>query len=133
MLSWILFLVSIERGTSLGVYHRRPWLSGKSQLGGTPYRFLARRGWGRRLCVGPKRASSWAIQRTTRLALGHSFDRLGEAIDGEVDTVRDLDVVLVNDQLFALVLANHGLEPLDRQVGAAVASFLAWAISRLRS
>ena len=40
--SGILFLVSIERGTSRRVYHRRPWLSDMSQLGGAPCRFLAR-------------------------------------------------------------------------------------------
>jgi len=34
MQSGILFLVSIERGTSCRVYHRRPWLSDMSQLGG---------------------------------------------------------------------------------------------------
>ncbi|MGA7498959.1 MAG: hypothetical protein WBX00_19700, partial [Isosphaeraceae bacterium] len=34
--SGILFLVSIERGTSRRVYHRRPWLSDMSQLGGAP-------------------------------------------------------------------------------------------------
>ena len=31
-----LFVVSIERGTSRRVYHRRPWLSDMSQLGGAP-------------------------------------------------------------------------------------------------
>ena len=41
MQAWVLFLVSIERGTSRRVYHRRPWLSDMSQLGGTPCRFLA--------------------------------------------------------------------------------------------
>ena len=41
MQAWILFLVSIERGTSRRVYHRRPWLSDMSQLGGAPCRFLA--------------------------------------------------------------------------------------------
>ena len=40
--SGILFLVSIERGTSPRVYHHRPWLSDMSQLGGAPRRFLAR-------------------------------------------------------------------------------------------
>jgi len=40
--SGILFLVSIERGTPRRVYHRRPWLSGMSQLWGPPCRFLAR-------------------------------------------------------------------------------------------
>ena len=39
--SGILFLVSIERGTSRRVYHHRPWLSDTSQLGGAPCRFLA--------------------------------------------------------------------------------------------
>ena len=50
----ILFLVSIERGTSRRVYHRRPWLSDMSQLGGAPCRFLARPGCGTRRCVGPR-------------------------------------------------------------------------------
>src|SRR5208337_4188610 len=54
--SGILFLVSIERGTSRRVYHRRPWLSDVSQLGGAPCRFLARPGCGTRRCVGPTRA-----------------------------------------------------------------------------
>jgi hypothetical protein len=54
--SGILFLVSIERGTSRRVYHRRPWLSDMSQLGGAPRRFLARPGCGTRRCVGPTRA-----------------------------------------------------------------------------
>ena len=40
--SGILFLVSIERGTSRRVYHRRPWLSDMSQLGGALCRFFAR-------------------------------------------------------------------------------------------
>ena len=48
-----------------------------------------------------------------------AFDRLREAIDEEVDTVLDLDDVLLDDQLFALVLANLGLETLDSQLGAA--------------
>lgn len=46
--SGILFLVSIERGTSRRVYHRRPWLSDMSQLGGALWRFLARPGCERR-------------------------------------------------------------------------------------
>ena len=54
--SGILFLVSIERGTSPRVYHHRPWLSDMSQLGGAPCRFLARPGCGTRRCVGPTRA-----------------------------------------------------------------------------
>jgi hypothetical protein len=36
----ILFLVSIERGTSRRVYHRHAWLSDMSQLGGAPRRFV---------------------------------------------------------------------------------------------
>jgi len=48
-----------------------------------------------------------------------AFDRLREATEEEVDTVLDLDDFLVDDQLFALVLANLGLETLDRQVRAA--------------
>ena len=51
--SGILFLVSIERGTSRRVYHRRPWLSDMSPPGGAPCRFLARPGCGARRCVGP--------------------------------------------------------------------------------
>src|SRR5208283_4920766 len=49
--SGILFLVSIERGTSRRVYHRRPRLSDMSHLGGAPCRFLARPGCGTRRCV----------------------------------------------------------------------------------
>ena len=48
--SGILFLVSIERGTSRRVYHRRPWLSDTSQRGSAPCRFLARPGCGTRRC-----------------------------------------------------------------------------------
>src|SRR5208282_4710248 len=48
-----------------------------------------------------------------------ALDRLREATEEEVDTVLDLDDLLLDDQLFALVLANLGLETLDRQVGAA--------------
>ena len=48
-----------------------------------------------------------------------AFDRLREAIDEEVDPVLDLDDVLLDDQLFALVLANLGQETLDGQLGAA--------------
>src|SRR5208337_225464 len=55
--SGILFLVSIDRGTSRRVYHRRPWLSDMSQLGGAPCRFLARPGCGTRRCVGPTLAT----------------------------------------------------------------------------
>ena len=53
----------------------------------------------------------------------HAFDRLREATDEEVDTVLDLDDVLLDDQLFALVPANLGQETLDSQLGAA-GSFL---------
>src|SRR5262249_18405937 len=49
----------------------------------------------------------------------HACDRLRESTGEEVDPVLDLDDVLVNDPLFALVLANLGLETLDSQVGAA--------------
>ena len=55
---------------------------------------------------------------------GHAFDRLREAIDEEVDTVLDLDDLLPDDQLFALVLANLGLETLDSQLGAAACFLL---------
>ena len=51
--------------------------------------------------------------------VGHPLDRLREAIDEEVDTVLDLDDLLLEDQLFALVLANLGLETLDSQRGVA--------------
>src|SRR4029077_17384710 len=50
MQAWTLFLVSIERGTSRRVYHRRPWLSDTSQLGGAPCRLLARPGCSTRRC-----------------------------------------------------------------------------------
>src|SRR5208337_1808960 len=50
MQAWTLFLVSIERGTSRRVYHRRPWLSDTSQLGGAPCWLLARPGCGTRRC-----------------------------------------------------------------------------------
>ena len=53
--SGILFLVSIERGTSRRVYHHRPWLSDMSQLGGAPCRFLARLAVARVGVVGPTR------------------------------------------------------------------------------
>ena len=43
----------------------------------------------------------------------------GKRLSEEVDTVLGLDDLLPNDQLFALVLANLGLETLDRQRGAA--------------
>ncbi len=49
----------------------------------------------------------------------HAFDRLREATGEEVDPVLDLDDLLLNDQLVALVLANVGLETLDCQLGAA--------------
>src|ERR1700733_13584410 len=45
-----------------------------------------------------------------------AFDRLREAIDEEVDTVLNLDDVLIDDQLLALVLANLGQETLDTQL-----------------
>ena len=48
--SGILFLVSIERGTSRWVYERRPWLSDMSQLGGAPCRFLAPWLWHASVC-----------------------------------------------------------------------------------
>jgi len=56
MQAWILFLVSIELGSSRRACRRRPWLSDMSQLGGAPCRFLARPGCGTRRCVGPTRA-----------------------------------------------------------------------------
>jgi len=62
-----------------------------------------------------------------------AFDRLRKATGEEVDPVLDLDDLLLDDQLFALVLANVGLETLDRQVSAAGCLLLALAISRLRS
>jgi hypothetical protein len=61
----ILFLVSIERGISRRVYHRRPWLSDMSQLGNVPCRFLARPGCGARPCVGPARARPLLPQKNT--------------------------------------------------------------------
>jgi hypothetical protein len=69
------------------------------------------------------------IEESRRIA----FDRLREAIDEEGDPVFDLDDVLLDDQLFALVLANLGLETLDRQLGAAGCFLLALVISRLCS
>jgi hypothetical protein len=48
--SGILFLVSIERGTSRRVYHRRPWLSDMGPPGRGCFRFLARPGCGARRC-----------------------------------------------------------------------------------
>ena len=65
--SGILFLVSIERGTSRRVYHRRPWLSDMSQLGGAPCRFLARPGCSTRRCRrtdAPTRRPSVSCRRT---------------------------------------------------------------------
>ena len=50
---------------------------------------------------------------------GHAFDGLREAAKEEVDPVLNFDSFLPNDQLFALVLANFGLETLDGQLGAA--------------
>ena len=80
--SGILFLVSIERGTSRRVYHRRPWLSDMSQLGGAPCRFLAPWLWHASVCrtdaqVGACRAKIGfnsglpviAVQRGYRLYL----------------------------------------------------------------
>ena len=67
--SGILFLVSIERGTSRRVYHRRPWLSDMSQLGGAPCRFLARPGCGTRRCVGPTRETWFQCVRPGRQAI----------------------------------------------------------------
>ncbi len=49
----------------------------------------------------------------------HAFDRLRVAIDEEVDPVLGHDDVLINDQLFALVPLNLGLETQDTQLGAA--------------
>ena len=49
----------------------------------------------------------------------HAFDRLREATGEEVDPVLDLDDILLDDQLFALVPANLGQETLDSQFGAA--------------
>src|SRR5262249_23641628 len=54
---------------------------------------------------------------------GPAFDPHRVAAEEEVDLVLDLDDVLPDDQLLALVLANLGLETLDRQLGAA-GSFL---------
>ena len=62
--SGILFLVSIERGTSRRVYHRRPWLSDMSQLGGAPCRFLASLWVAPVGVVGPKRAGYHLVSRT---------------------------------------------------------------------
>ena len=65
--SGILSLVSIERGTSRRVYHRRPWLSDMSQLGGAPRRFLAplavaRVGVSDRRTQEERKAARWAAQ-----------------------------------------------------------------------
>ena len=50
MRAWTFFLDSIERATPRRVYHRRPWLSDTSQLGGAPCWLLARPGCGTRRC-----------------------------------------------------------------------------------
>jgi hypothetical protein len=53
----ILFLVSIERGTSRRAYRRRPWLSDVSPLGVLPVGSLPALAVARVGVVGPKRAS----------------------------------------------------------------------------
>ena len=75
--SGILFLVSIERGTSRRVYHRRPWLSDMSQLGGAPCRFLARLAVAR---VGVSDRSAQGLRQAERsprrpVASAHRGDR----------------------------------------------------------
>jgi hypothetical protein len=50
MQAWTLFMVSIDRGTSSRVNHRRPWLTDTSQFGGAPCWLLARPGCGTRRC-----------------------------------------------------------------------------------
>ena len=64
--SGILFLVSIERGTSRRVYHHRPWLSDMSQLGGAPCRFLRPLAVARVGVVGPTRkVADWMPSRSS--------------------------------------------------------------------
>src|SRR5271166_5016676 len=78
MQAWVLFLVSIERGTpmpdlslpSLAVGHEPAWEA--------PCRFLARPGCGTRRCVGPTRAN-----RPARTA-GHAA--MGPAVDSATTT-----------------------------------------------
>jgi len=56
-------------------------------------------------------------------SLGHAFDTLRVAIDEEVDAVFALDDRLIDDELFALIPFNIGLETPDGQLGVA-AGFL---------
>ena len=62
MQAWTLFLVSIERGTSRRVYHRRPWLFDTSQFGVAPCWLLARLAVARVGVVGPTRAGFAEVQ-----------------------------------------------------------------------
>ena len=55
---------------------------------------------------------------------GIAYDRLRVATEPKVDTVLELDDVLVHDQPFALVLANLGQESLYSQFGALGCSHL---------
>src|SRR5262249_17418503 len=53
-----------------------------------------------------------------------AFYGLRKATEEKVDPVLDLDDLLIDDQLFALVLANFGLETLDRELGVAAGRLL---------
>jgi hypothetical protein len=59
MQAWILFLVSIEPGTSRPVYHRRPWLSDTSQLGVFAVGCLRALAEARVGVVGPEARKRW--------------------------------------------------------------------------
>ena len=70
MQAWTLFLVSIERGTSRRVYHRRPWLFDTSQLGGAPCWLLARPGCGTRRCRRTEARNVLVRKRHLNVSIG---------------------------------------------------------------
>jgi hypothetical protein len=88
--SGILFLVSIERGSSSRGYHRPPSLSDMSQLGGAPCRFIARPGCGARRCRRTDARKGDALGSTSRSGVwGGCDDRTpGESSTGHLTTDR---------------------------------------------
>ena len=95
--SGILFLVSIERGTSPRVYHHRPWLSDMSQLGGALCRFLAPLAVAR-VSVSDRRAEEegkvprWAVQLQRKALVGD--DPNAEDMDVRPDNLLSAPITL---------------------------------------
>jgi hypothetical protein len=111
MQAWTLFLVSMERGTSRRVYHRRPWLSDTSQLGGAPCWLLARPGCGTRRCRRTEARNKFAGRPDPPRLDGPLSAAKGKQIRSILRS--RCERRHVDDEAIANILAH---EPFDRSV-----------------